>query len=102
MLPALVFAAIALYPSGVFAHPTGHDIVDSAPADAADLAAGSSEFEVLSRQIAQLQRQVREHDERVRLRDILGAIGYILGLTGLAFYFLGVRRKERDSGPRKP
>ena len=33
-----------------------------------------------------LRQQVYESDERLRFRDILGGIGFILGLAGVAFY----------------
>ncbi len=43
-----------------------------------------------------LARELKEFKEEVRFRDVLGGIGYIVGLAGLAFYFLGVRRRDRD------
>jgi len=58
-----------------------------APSAATDQAA-------LASQIAQLRREVDDLKNRTQLRDILGGIGYILGLTGLAFYFLGARRRS--------
>ena len=39
-----------------------------------------------SKQIEELRRQIFESDERLRFRDILGGIGFILGLAGVAFY----------------
>jgi nickel transport protein len=41
-----------------------------------------------------LREQIEQYEEKRRLHDILGGIGYILGLGGLAFYFLGVRRRR--------
>jgi len=46
-------------------------------------------IDALGQQIRQLQRQVEEYEQRTRLRDVLGGIGFILGLAGIAFYFLG-------------
>ena len=34
----------------------------------------------------------------MRLQDIVGGVGYILGITGMLFYFLGIRRKETSTG----
>ncbi|NQV23281.1 MAG: hypothetical protein HQ518_02845, partial [Rhodopirellula sp.] len=33
--------------------------------------------------------------EELRWQDIIGGVGYILGLMGIVFYFLGVRRGDR-------
>ena len=43
-----------------------------------------------------LARELKEFKEEVRFHDVLGGIGYIVGLAGLAFYFLGVRRRDRN------
>ena len=48
----------------------------------------------LSKQLRPLREQLDQLEEKIRLHDILGGIGYILGLAGITFYFLGVRRKE--------
>ncbi len=34
------------------------------------------------------------YGQRPRLRDVLSGIGYIVGVAGIAFYFLGVRRRR--------
>ena len=47
----------------------------------------------LSAQIDALRWQVHESDERLRLRDILGGIGFILGLAGVALYMKARRRR---------
>jgi len=50
----------------------------------------------VARQIRPLRFDLQAHDERVRLRDILGGIGYIVGLAGLALWWNGRRRgRER-------
>ncbi len=35
-------------------------------------------------------------EEDIRLRDILGGLGWIVGLTGIAMYFLGRRKKDNS------
>jgi len=47
----------------------------------------------VSRQIAPLRRQIDAYEGKTRLHDILGGIGYILGIAGVAFYFLATRKK---------
>jgi len=47
----------------------------------------------VAKRIRPLVREISELKEEVRFHDILGGIGYILGLAGVAFYFLGVRRR---------
>lgn len=49
----------------------------------------------LKGQIARLQEQIDLLSEKRRLQDILGALGYLLGLAGIAFYIMG-RRLDRD------
>jgi nickel transport protein len=65
-----------------------------APAPAEDQQL-KAKVELLAQQVEQLQTRVAEFGQQARLQDIVGGLGYILGLMGLAFYFLGVRRKER-------
>jgi nickel transport protein len=49
----------------------------------------------LQAQIGQLRAELQEFKHEVRLRDVLGGLGYICGLMGVAFYFLGVRKNDR-------
>lgn len=63
----------------------------------------------VSRQVAPLRRDLARFRSDVRLHDVLGGIGYILGLMGLAFFFLGARRKRSgvtnqrsEGGPERP
>jgi len=58
----------------------------------------SEELRALRADVAALQEQLTRYENRTRLRDVLGGIGYILGLAGIAFYFLGVRRKQAAEG----
>ncbi len=53
----------------------------------------------LGRQLAALQREVHELRNELRWQDIIGGLGYILGLMGLSFYFLGVQKRVRDQPP---
>ena len=46
-------------------------------------------------QLIQLRRELQAFQQETRWHDVLGGVGYIVGLMGLAFYFLGVRRKEK-------
>ncbi len=46
----------------------------------------------LSKQVDALRWQIDKSDERLRFRDMLGGIGFILGLAGVAFY-----RKARQN-----
>lgn len=46
----------------------------------------------LRKQIQALRQQVFDSDERLRFRDILGGVGFILGLAGVAFYMKARRR----------
>ncbi|HUX07599.1 MAG TPA: hypothetical protein VMX35_09835 [Acidobacteriota bacterium] len=54
----------------------------------------------VAQRIRPLVREIRRLEEQVWLHDILGGIGYIAGLAGVAFYFLGVRRREKSKGDR--
>jgi hypothetical protein len=56
--------------------------------------ASADEFEELHEQIEELQDRLTAHDERVRVTDIVGGIGYIVGITGAAYYYLGARRRH--------
>jgi hypothetical protein len=56
-----------------------------------------TKLDALARQVRELRRQLNRHDENRRFQDIIGGIGYIVGASGLAFYFLGVRRRKSAS-----
>ncbi len=62
---------------------------------------GQENFEVkmeaIAHQLAALRSEFTKYRNELRLRDVLGGIGYILGIMGVVFYFLGVRRKEKRS-----
>ncbi|MBK5965704.1 hypothetical protein CCR95_16830, partial [Thiocystis minor] len=43
--------------------------------------------QAVARQVRPLREQLIAAQDEVRLRDILGGLGYILGLTGLALWW---------------
>jgi nickel transport protein len=49
---------------------------------------------IVARQLLPIKEQLQALQDQRRWTDILGAIGYIFGLAGVAFYWLG--RKESD------
>lgn len=53
--------------------------------------------EAVAQQIVPLREQLNGYEDRVRLHDILGGLGYILGLAGLALWL----RARRTAGPRR-
>lgn len=48
----------------------------------------------LARQISALRRELNQMRDALRWQDMIGGVGYILGLMGLSFYFLGVRKRD--------
>ena len=72
----------------------------AAPTTAPSETAGDvgAQLTALQGQLAELRKEVARYENKVRLHDVLGGIGCILGLMGLAFYFLGVRRREKAEG----
>ncbi len=69
-----------------------HSVESQAP-DAAATAPGLAGLE---HQLTALRREVNDLRAELRWQDILGGLGYILGLMGLAFYFLGVEKRSRN------
>lgn len=49
----------------------------------------------VSKQIRPLREQIEGYEERVRWHDVLGGIGYIIGIAGIVFYFLGIRKRQQ-------
>ena len=79
------------------AEPTSPDTLghQHAPAKTPHEENLTAEIQALVQQVTALRKDLDKWKARLRLQDILGGIGYILGIMGLAFYFLGVRRKEK-------
>jgi nickel transport protein len=53
----------------------------------------------IARQMGPLRAEIAAFEERIWLRDVLGGLGYILGLAGLAAYFLSRQRQKGRCGP---
>jgi hypothetical protein len=53
------------------------------------------ELRVLSGQTAALRMELDRWREHQRFQDIVGGVGYIVGIAGLAFFLLGYRRRNR-------
>ena len=51
--------------------------------------------EAVARQVGPLREQLQAYEDKVRLHDVLGGIGYILGLAGLALWW-----RSRNGGGR--
>lgn len=85
-------------PSGLPGSPpeTGAATVSVAPGTAAPLPPGWEDriAAAIAAQITPLREQLADHEDQVRLRDILGGLGYILGLAGLALWLKAPRRQE--------
>ena len=62
------------------------------PADPTQTAGRSPETPA---QVVELREQVFDYEYRLRFRDVLGGLGYILGLAGVACYLLSLRRRQR-------
>jgi nickel transport protein len=48
--------------------------------------------EAVARQVRPLREQLAAYEDKVRWHDVLGGLGYIAGVTGIACYVLGRRR----------
>jgi nickel transport protein len=79
---------------GAANRPTEQRVAD---ADPKNTEAELQELRAIARQLEALRREMNQYHNQLRLRDVLGGLGYILGIMGVVFYFLGVRRKEKKS-----
>jgi nickel transport protein len=50
----------------------------------------------LARQLPPIRRAIEESKDRQRFSDIVGGIGYIIGLMGLALYFRSRQLQRRQ------
>jgi nickel transport protein len=69
--------------------------VESSPAAASPLPTGSDKAleKMLDRKLAPIMRTLAEmQEQKVRLTDVLGGLGYIFGLVGVAAYFKRPRK----------
>jgi len=46
----------------------------------------------VAKQLRPLREEIINLQQKIRMQDIIGGIGYILGLTGIVFYFLAKRK----------
>lgn len=84
--------AAAELPEGL---PTGAASAAATPAPAAMPAAASDQIEAaVARQILPLRRQIDAMEERARFSDIMGGIGTIFGVFGIAAW-IAARRKPK-------
>ncbi|MHC4713165.1 MAG: hypothetical protein ACYTAN_07830, partial [Planctomycetota bacterium] len=61
----------------------------------------SAEMASLRKQVIAMREQLDGFQEKRTVQDIIGAVGYILGVAGVAFYILGRRRNSRKSDSGK-
>lgn len=47
-------------------------------------------------QVQHLREDIQALRDQTRLRDIIGGIGYLIGIAGIAFYFLGTTKNHPD------
>lgn len=80
---------LAQGPGAAGAEPADHDEHDHELEEMVE--------EAVARQIGPLREQLVAYEAKVRWHDVLGGVGYILGLFGIAFYVAG-RRKGRGDG----
>ena len=71
-----------------------HSHTHSQAASSHDHESPEDRLAAIDRQLQNLRRDIDRYQARLRIQDIVGAVGYILGLMGLAYY-LGVKRKEK-------
>jgi nickel transport protein len=70
----------------------GHRAARTVPFGVDEEGAQKPGHESVQNQIAALREQLHEYESRIRLRDVLGGIGYILGLAGVAALMKSRRR----------
>jgi len=75
------------------------------PGEEPEAASDSEQLESILRRIDQLQKrlsayqtEIRHEQQRTQFRDVLGGIGWILGIAGIAFYLLALRRGQSSGG----
>lgn len=55
----------------------------------------------VARQIGPIREQLVSYEDKVRWRDVLGGLGYILGITGLALWLRSGREKRPSPGSQR-
>jgi nickel transport protein len=69
------------------------------PALPAIIGSSAAELETMieravARQVGPLREQLDAFEDRVRWHDVLGGLGYILGITGIACYLIARRNRQ--------
>lgn len=72
------------------------DDLGPAVAEGAEKTGESTGGEVssLARQIIALREQLDRFEEKRRVQDVVGGIGYIVGVAGVAFYLSAIRKRN--------
>lgn len=93
-LPAAILPVSAVEPAGSDTPaPAEPEHANPDPPAAPSTALEPLVARVVQREVAPLRRELAELRDRRSLQDIVGGLGYIAGITGVAFYFLGSRRR---------
>ncbi len=95
-LAAKAFVATVAEPTAqAVATPTTDPSVAAPPAPLPEPALAALVEEAVARQVGPLREQLQAYEDKVRLHDVLGGVGYILGLAGLALWW-----RSRSGGGR--
>ena len=97
LLPA-VFLLLVFWAESASAQAAGEETDSEETASTIELDAEELSIIVeraVSKRVRPLERELKDLKNEIRFHDILGGIGYIVGAMGIAFYFLGVLRKEK-------
>jgi hypothetical protein len=84
--------------SGQSEPPTPSPARSAGSADADPLQSLRDEIAGLRASLNAYQKEARGYQQETRLRDVLGGIGWIVGMAGIASYFLARRRKQDTPG----
>ena len=94
-LPTFLPEASAPPPPGAFpvGARAGIEAAAAEPAPQGDPAAIEAMIDAaVARHVGPLREQIAAYEDKIRWHDVLGGIGYIAGISGLACYFLARRR----------
>lgn len=54
----------------------------------------------LSKQLRPLAERIEQYESSVRMSNVFGGIGFIVGIAGVAAFFLSRRQEEQGKGPK--
>lgn len=69
------------------------EITSAAPAIPAESLL--AEVRTLSTQVEKMREELAIFQEEIRFRDILGGVGFLFGISGMAFYFLAKKHNQK-------